>query len=457
MATYEIRRGMDIPLPGAPARRVETVLPPAHARIVLGEWAYLKLRPLVKVGDAVRKNSPLLYSKRWPALRFRSPYAGIVEEIRTGERRVLQEIRLRLSDASAEEPVRAYESAQIAQLARSEVLSGLLDSGLFMLLRQRPFSKVPDPEAEPKCIFVNAMNTAPFLPDAALAVREHEEAFQAGLDAMTRLTRGCVHLCLPGDRQDLPSALTKARNVEVHQFKGPHPAGNTSVHIHHISPIRPGDVVWVIKAVDLIPIGRLFLEGKMPADRLVSLAGPGVREAARCHYRLGVGMPLEEWLRDKLLGGEQRVIAGDVLAGTRRNADDCVRLDDVAFCVLPEGRDREFMGWLAPGIRSFSWSRSFVSWWLRPSSYIWSTNQRGCRRPMILTGVYERFLPMRILPEFLIRAILANDWAEAVKLGLLETDPEDFALCAFACPSKMDLVDIVRAGLEQVEREGIPT
>jgi Na+-transporting NADH:ubiquinone oxidoreductase subunit A len=286
-------------------------------------------------------------------------------------------------------------------------------------------------------------------------VKGQETAWQAGLDVLARLTQGSVHLCLDGRRQNAP-ALTGARNVHVHTFSGPHPAGNTSVHISRLAPIKPGDAVWTARAADVVAIGQLFLTGEYPSHRTISLAGPGVREASRQHYRMRIGTPLQGLFRGALADGELRIVNGDALSGRIASAADALRLFDVGFTVLREDRERHLLGWAVPGFSVFSASRSFASRWL-PRSKPWDlgTNQHGEERPMVLTGLYDKYLPLNIMTDFLVRAVLANDTDEAIKLGILETDPEDFALCAFACPSKMDLVGIIRRGLRDVEREGL--
>ncbi|MBU1693243.1 MAG: Na(+)-translocating NADH-quinone reductase subunit A [Verrucomicrobia bacterium] len=456
MKIHRIKKGLDIPLVGAPEPIVADGPLAECITLYPNEFEGLKPRPLVKPGDTVRRGSILFYSKKLEALKFRSPAAGTVKEVVFGHRRALEKIVIRVSGADEVEPLPRFAAGQIAGLSREAVLALLLDTGYLAHLKQRPFSRVPDPKARPKSIFVNAMNTAPFQPEAGVVVRGHEAAFQAGLDALTALTSGRVYLCLPGGRPDLPPALAGAKNAEIHFFEGPHPAGNSSVHLHHIDPIRPNDVVWTVKAVDLVQIGRLLLDGAMPPDRVIALGGPGVLDGERRYCRTRLGSPLEGLLKDKLAAGEQRIVAGDILAGVQVGVDSSLRFQDSALCVLPEGRERHFMGWIVPGWSTFSQSRSFLSTWLRRrATWALDTNRHGSPRAMVLTGLYDRFVPMRIMTDYLVRAVLAHDIDEAVKLGLLETDPEDFALCAFACPSKMDLVGIIRRGLAEVEREGI--
>jgi Na+-transporting NADH:ubiquinone oxidoreductase subunit A len=307
-----------------------------------------------------------------------------------------------------------------------------------------------DATVTPKSIFVNGMATAPFQADIGTVIKGNESAFQAGLNALTRLTAGKVHLCLA------EGSPIKAGGADVHFFAGPHPAGNTSVHIHHIDPIQPKDVVWAVKAVDLIQIGRLFLEGALPSSRVIAVGGPGVADGARKYYRVRIGSSLKTLLDGKLVAGETRIIGGDALAGAAVAADSYLRFADSAITVLLEDRERHYLGWIMPGLNFFSRSRTFLSRWLKPNAeWALGTNTHGSPRAMVLTGLYDQVLPMNILVDYLVRAVLAHDTDEAVKLGLLEVDPEDFALCAFVCPSKMDVVAIIRQGLAEVEKEGI--
>lgn len=455
-APIRIRRGLNIPLAGVPATEIADALASPTVAVLPPRFSGMKPRLLVREGEAVRRGQPLFGDKRNGALQFASPAGGTVREIRYGQRRAIEAIVIAV--ASREEVVHGPEFApsRIAALGREDALAPLLATGLLALLVQRPFSRMADPAAVPKAIFVNAMSTAPFLPDADVAVRGNEAEFQAGLDVLARLTPGRVHLCMPFGRQ-LSSALEDARSVVPHFFEGPHPSGNTSVHIHHIDPIRPGDVVWAIRAPDVVLIGHLFLTGTHPASRIVSLGGPGVKGTSARHYRVRIGGELAPLLRDRLADGEQRVVAGDVLAGRTVAQDGWFGLADAALTVLPEGRVRRFLGWLAPGLSDFSHSRTFLSRWFGRAGRtgLLDTNVHGGRRAMVATGLYDRFVPMRIMTDFLVRAVLAHDTEEAVKLGLLEVDPEDFALPAFACPSKMDLVGIIRSGLDELEAEGL--
>jgi Na+-transporting NADH:ubiquinone oxidoreductase subunit A len=455
MGSFTIKKGLDIHLAGAPAKRIVDGPVPESVVLCPSDYEVLKPRLLIKEGDSVKRGSPLFCNKQNEAFVVRSPASGVVKQIVYGPRRAIESVVIQSAPADSVEILPRFEACRIRGLARKNVLDHLLTTGLLCLIRQRPFSRMADPEAEPKAIFVNGMGTAPLQPDVNVLVQGREDALQAGLDAMATLTKGKVHLCLDGRGQNA-RALTDARNVEVHTFSGPHPAGNTSVHISRIDPIKPRDIVWTLRVSDAILIGELLLRGEAPGSCVVALAGAGAREAARQYYRVRVGAPLQAFLDGRLADGEQRVIRGDVLSGGKVAPGQSVSPRDTLITVIPEDRSRHFLGWLAPGVNLFSASKTFLSGWLGGRRE-WSlgTSQHGELRPMVLTGLYDKYMPMNIMVDYLVRAVLANDTEEAIKLGILETDPEDFALCAVACPSKMDLVGIVRRGLVDIEKEGI--
>ena len=451
-----IKKGLDIKLAGRPQPVVSEALQATQIGLCVTEYPGIKPRLHVKEGDAVQQGSVLFYDKKNEKFKVRSPASGIVRSTVFGPRRVLEKIVIDLTPPEQSESFPRFSDDGISGLTREQLLDHLQDTGLIALIRQRPFSKIANPAVTPKSIFVNGMNTAPFQPDLNVAIQGHEKDFQAGLNALAKLTPGQVHLCIGHEQPHASPAVTQAKNVVLHTFRGPHPSGNSSIHIAHIDPIKPGDAVWTVKAVDLVLIGQLLREGRLPTTRIIALGGPGVVDSARKHYRVRIGTPLKYFLEGKLAAGEQRIVSGDVLAGAEVPADGFLRFLDSSLTVLPEDRSRHLLGWLAPGLNLFSDSRTFLSRWLnRGSEWDLTTSQHGNPRAMVLTGLYDRYMPMNILVDFLVRAVLAHDTEEAVKLGILETDPEDFALCAFACPSKTDLMGIIRQGLDEIEREGL--
>jgi Na+-transporting NADH:ubiquinone oxidoreductase subunit A len=451
-----IKRGFDVRLAGPPAAAVADVPPSATVAVCPGEFAGLRPRLKVKEGDAVRRGTPLLEDKTVAGFQLCAPAAGTVAAIEYGERRAIRRIVIRRGASDEAEALPRLAAGGTAGLAREAILENLKATGYLSLIRQRPLSRMADPAVTPKSIFVNGMNTAPFAPDLHVVVRGQEDAFQAGLDILGRLTAGRVYLCLGPEAEGDGPAVNGARNVEIRRFSGPHPSGNTSVHIHLVDAISPGDRVWAVKGVDVVRIGRLFLDGAPPATRIVSLAGPGVRDGARRHYRVGEGTDLASLLADRLAGASLRVVAGDALGGERVAADGSLPFLAGGLTVLREDPERRFLGWMAPGFGQYSASALFPSRWLSPrKAWDLGTNLNGGHRAMVATGLYDRVLPMNILVDQLVRAVLAHDVEEAVQLGLLEVDPEDFALCSFVCPSKTDLVGIIRKGLDEAAAEGL--
>jgi Na+-transporting NADH:ubiquinone oxidoreductase subunit A len=408
----------------------------------------------VKIGDLVKRGSLLFTCKKRAELRFCAPVAGKIAEINLGERRSIQEIVIETDPKNPTVKFAKYTAAAIRDLSRDQILDQLLESGFLSFIRQRPFSKIAESGARPKSIFVNGMNTIPFQIDIEVVLRGKEEAFQAGLNILAHLTDGKVHLALPETATS--PALIKAENAEVHTFTGPHPAGNSSVHIAKLDPIRQGDVVWTVDARELILIGELFLSGELPPQQTISFAGPGVKPKMRKHYRIIRGGWLESAFPAGLIDGEKRLLNGDILMGDKILLQSGLRFFGSGITVISEERKREFLGWLKPGLNVFSSSRLFLSRWLRPhAEWDLTTADHGGQRAMFATGVYDRVMPLNIMVDFLIRAVLAHDTEEAVKLGILETEPADFALCSFVCPSRTDVVGIIRQGLKEIEEEGV--
>ena len=455
-AVINIRKGLDLRLAGAPAPEIVDLSPSGTVTVFPSDYEGIKPRLLVREGDQVKRGTPLFFNKKSDAMRATAPAAGRIKSIAIGPRRIIERIVIEVSGKDEREDFRKHEPDTVLRMPRDEILAKLLTTGLLIHIRQRPFSRMADPSVQPKSIFVNGMATAPFQADPHVCVRGHESAFQAGLNALTRLTSGKVYLCIDPRASHPSPALVNAQNVETIGFTGPHPAGNTSVHIHHVDPIKPHDTIWTVQAADLILIGRLLVEGTVPEGRVIALAGPGVMEPARRYYRARIGESLEHILKERVEAGEQRIIRGNVLSGAKTSSSDALHFRDNTLNVLPESRERRLLGWIMPGLDQYSQSRSFVSRWMRRDA-LWAADTRmhGSKRAMVLTGLYDQYVPMNIMTDFLLRAVLARDIEEAVKLGILEVEPEDFALPAFVCPSKMDLMGIIRQGLAQIEREGI--
>ena len=450
MATFQIKQGRDIKLKGAAPKEIVTLSLPRQVAVVPSDFKGIKASLCVKVNDAVKVGTPLFEDKHCPEIRIVSPVSGRVAAIDRGEKRFLEDIVVESDGRDEAVAFRKFSASEISGLSKEDVEKTLLQSGLWPVLRQRPFSKVAHPHEPPKSIFVHAMNTEPLAPDVDFILQGKEEQFQAGLNVLRRLTKGKVYLCAKhGSRS---KALTQARDVETHYFAGPHPAGNVSTHIHYLDPIHKGDHVWYVEAQDVARAGSLFLEGVYPAERVVAVTGEG---AGRKFYaKTIVGAPVSLLLKGSGLEG-MRCVSGSVLAGREVGKDGYLSFYDSQLTVIPAGGKRTFLGWLSPGSDKYTFSRTFVSSFLPPRKEVsLTTDKHGSDRAIVLNHIYDPLVPLDIMVYFLLKAVISEDIEEAERLGILECDEEDFALCSFACPSKTDVGGIIREGLELIEREG---
>ena len=464
MALHRIRKGLDIPIAGEPRQALGTAPPPTSVALVPRDHVGLRPRMLVQVGDAVRRGQPLFEDKSTPGVLYTSPAAGRVAAVHRGERRAYESVVIELSERErAGEPgpdelqeFRAFAGKDPAGLSPDAIEALLLESGLWTSFRTRPFGKVPAPGSRPRSIFVAAMNTHPLAADVDVAVAGREAAFAAGVRCVARLVApgsscGATFVCLrPGSRLREFSP----EGVRVEEFEGPHPAGTPGLHIHVLDPVCRGKTVWYLDYEDAIAIGTLFLTGRLDPRRVVSLAGPAVRDPRLLWSRLGASV--DELVRGELLAGDLRVVSGSVLTG--REARGPVRgylgRHHLQVTALEEGRKREFLGWLAPGWDKFSVIPMFLSR-LRPRrAFAFTTSMNGSRRPIVPFGTYERVFPFDMVATYLLRAIASGDVEEAEKLGCLELEEEDVALASFVCPGKNDFGSLLRKVLDSIEQEG---
>jgi len=445
--TIRIRKGLDIRLKGD-AEQVLVQADPAKV-VALRPTDFHGLVPkvLVKPGDRVKAGTPLFSDKYNERVLYTSPVSGEVAEVVRGEKRRVLEVRV-LADAQC--TYDDFGRGDASTMNRETVMQKLLKSGVFAYIRQRPFDVVADPSQEPKSIFVSCFDSAPLAPDMDLIVRNHGEEFQAGLDALGKLTKGKVHLAV--SPRTTAREFLDAKGVVRHMFEGPHPAGNVGVQIHHVSPINKGDVVWVCGVQDVLMIGRLFRTGHFDASRVVALTGSEVRTPK--YIRTVIGAPIKDIAGP--VEGKVRYISGNVLTGDRVPADGFLGAYHTQVTVLPEGDEPKFFitdGWAGPGFDKFSANRSFPAWLMPGKKFRMDTNQNGEERAFVMSGQYEAVFPFDIYPVHLLKAILVNDIDQMEKLGLYEVAPEDFALCEFVCTSKINSQDIVRQGLDALKKE----
>jgi Na+-transporting NADH:ubiquinone oxidoreductase subunit A len=441
--------GLDLPLAGEPAPHIEAA--PAVKRVAaLGlDLHGLKPTMLVAPGDQVALGQPLFEDKKNPGVRIVSPGAGRVVELHRGERRALISVVVELDEAVPDRlRFESFTGKPADALTGDEVRALLLEAGLWVAFRTRPFGHVPMANAQPQAIFVTATDTRPHAPDPAIVLAERPADFQRGLAILTKLTEGPVWLCLgPGGSYDAPAG------VEVAAFDGPHPSGNAGWHIHRLLPVGRDRVVWSIGYQDVIAIGHLFATGKLDVSRVISIGGPGAANPRLLRTRLGAS--LEDLTHGELKQGTQRVISGSVLdgRGITGPGDAFLGRYHLQVAVLPEAGERKLLDYIAPGWEKHSVTNTVLGVLRGKHRFALNTSTNGSARAMVPIGSYERVMPFDMLPTFLLRALITKDDARAAELGALELDEEDVALCTYVCPGKYDYGPLLRDALERIERE----
>lgn len=443
----KIKKGLDIKLKGE-AEKVfaKAELSEAYA-VKPSDFCGLTLKAVVQPDEEVKAGTPLLQDKNNPEIKIVSPVSGKVSAVNRGEKRVLLNVTVTPDGKNEHE---TFKVSDPLKLSREEVISTLLQSGCWPYLIQRPYGVVANPSETPKAIFISGFDSAPLAPDYDLMIQGNEAELQVGINALTRLTPGKIHLSLSGNYPANP-VLDKIKNVTFHYFEGPHPAGNVGVQIHKIDPINKGEVVWTIRPQDIIIIGRLFSKGIYDATRMVALTGSEVHKPR--YYKVISGTKVSSITHNNIEETNVRIIGGNVLTGTTLSNDNFLGFYDSQLTVIPEGNYYEFAGWAAPRLNKFSASRSYFSWLTPGKHYRLDTNLNGGERAFVMTGQYEKVFPMDIYPVQLLKAIMAQDIEMMENLGIYEVVEEDFALCEFVCTSKIDSQEIVRNGIDLMIKE----
>ena len=483
--TITIRKGLDLPIGGKAELRLTDARSIATYAVKPTDFVGLTPRLLVEEGAIVNAGDALFCDKNDERIRFTSPVGGHVKAIVRGEKRKLMEVVVEADFKSAGSTGSDYKSSPTFPLQNTDEIKGaMLQCGLWTMLRQRPFGTVANPDDRPKAIFVSAFSSAPLAPDYDFVMQGKEEAFKKGLEALTHLTDGVVHVCFrPG--QNLSNVLGKGKHtgssprIITHFIKGPHPSGNIGTQIAHIDPINKGEVVWTMNIQDVAVLGELVSTGAYRPEKVIAVAGPNIKNAH--YYRVKAGACLSEITKAQLLNNEypkmdtedaekkNRIISGDVLSGTQIAADGFLGAYNDLVSILPEGDYYDFMGWLMPGFRKFSFSRTFLSGFMPKSTFkpfgitlprfenLWKfdTNTHGDERPLVFTGNFERVFPFDIYPTQLIKACIVGDIELMENLGIYEVEPEDFALCEFIDTSKTDIQSIIREALEKLRKEAV--
>jgi len=438
-----IKKGHDIRINGVPDPVVSEEIRSESLAISPIEFRGVKPKLMVNEGDTVLIGSPLYFDKTKPNVKWASPANGTISTIQFGARRVIEKIEIKVEGTEAVSS-QTLSQSDLESSNRETVLNQILEANLFPLIRQRPFNKIANPNDQPRDIFISAVDTSPLAVDLHHVIESEKDAFQAGVTALSKLTNGSVFVTSEKGL-DVKDAIPQT-------ISGPHPAGNVGIQIHHTKPINPGDVIWTVNAQHVITLGKLFLTGQYHPDIVVAVGGPSATNPKTVKTVTGVqiGTLISEQTGDE----PNRIISGNVLTGKAVDADQFLRYYDFGVALIPDTVDRTFMGMLSIGSSDtkYSLTNTFVS--TGEKLFNFNTAQNGEHRAMVPMNAWENVLPMDIYPNALYRAILAHDIEEMEQLGLWECDDEDFALCSFACPSKIDVGETIRDGLDLLEAEG---
>ena len=442
----KIKKGLDIPLKGK-ADNVfgQTQLPDLFA-IKPTDFHGVVPKMVIKEGEKVKAGSVLFFDKYQPDVKFVSPVSGELAAVIRGERRKILEVVVK-SDGKDETV--DFGVVSIADLSREAVITRLMEAGAWPYLRQRPYDIIARTGDTPKAIFISGFDTAPLAPDYDFITTGKENEFQAGIDVLKKL---CDNIHIGINDEAASKVFNNTKGVEIHRFKGPHPAGNVGIQIGQVMPLNKGDLIWTIQPQEVISIGKLFTSGKPDFERIFVLAGSEVKKPAYFHSRLGAC--IAPYIQDNLNPQEHiRLISGNVLTGSQVSEDGYLGFYHSQITAIPEGDEYEFMGWAAPGFGKFSISRSFFSWMCPKKKYRLNANMHGGKRAIVVSGQYDKVLPMDILPEQLFKSILVEDIDKMEQLGIYELAEEDVALCEFVCTSKLNLQKILRDGIDLMIKE----
>ena len=444
----KLKKGLDILLEGE-AKRELTRLPLVHAYALKPEdFPGVTPKLLVRVDDEVKVGTPLFFDKYRPQILFTSPVSGKVSAIVRGEKRKILEVVI---TPEADQVYETFDVPAIEATDREQIKSLMLKAGLWPMIIQRPFGIVANPQDTPKSIFVSGFDSAPLAPDMNFVLENEAENLETGFALLGKLTDGKVYL---GLKNGTSGVLNQVKNAEIRLFEGPHPAGNVGVQIHHIDPINKGDVVWTVDVQHVAMIGRFFRTGRVDMSKIVALTGSETAQPR--YFSVITGLPINSIVRQKELRSQTekvRIISGNVLTGRRVEPEGYLGFYSNQVTVIPEGDTYEFLGWGMPRLNKFSVSRSYFSWLSPKKHYRLDTNMNGGVRAYVVTGLYDKYLPMDIYPLYLLKAILAGDIDKMENLGIYEVIEEDFALCEFVDPSKTEMQAIIRQGIDLMIKE----
>ncbi|GGG34992.1 Na(+)-translocating NADH-quinone reductase subunit A [Dokdonia pacifica] len=440
-----IKKGLDIRLVGEAEKSISEGPRSRTITIRPSDFHLVTPKMVVKEGAKLQVGDELFFSKSQEQIRFVSPVAGTLVEIKRGARRVITDLVIEADYSGG-----SRDFGKLSASASPEAIKEkLLSNGLWPFIKQRPYDVIANPANEPKAIFISGHNTAPLAPDLDFVLSGKEAALQAALTALNALTSGGVHISV-GSSNAIFSGMN---HVVTHTVKGPHPAGNVGTLINKLNPVNKGETVWTVAAQDLVIIGELLLTGTFNATRIISVAGSGVKKPS--YYKTIIGAEVSTFAYDAGVDGDtNRFISGNVLTGNQIKPDGALGYYANEFVAIPEGDDYEFFGWNKPVFNKISPSRALTFSWMQPKKkYDLDTNTNGEHRAFVVTGNYEEVFPLDIYPLQILKACMVNDLDEMEALGMYEVAPEDFALTEFICVSKQPHQDIIRKGLDLMYNE----
>jgi Na+-transporting NADH:ubiquinone oxidoreductase subunit A len=450
--TIKLKKGFNINLAGKAEKKLAECDQPKTFALKPTDFPGIQ-RPkvLVNEGDTVKAGTPLFFCKMMEDVKYCAPVSGEIIEIKRGDKRKLLEIKILADKDIKSKEFKKFSVSDISKMERAQVVEVLVGSGVWPNIIQRPYGIVANPDDTPKSIFISTFDTSPLAPDIDFTLRGEEKNFQAGIDVLQKLTSGKVNVVLNGDGE-LSGLFTNVKNAVLHKVSGKHPAGNVGVHIHHIDPINKGDLVWTVSPLGVTQIGKLLLEGKYDASKVIALTGSEVKKPQ--YYKTYTGACIDKMIENNVTEREVRFVSGNVLTGEKIKSDGYMGFYHQQVTIIPEGNHSEFLGWILPTTSKLSFHRAFGLFSFingKEKEYVIDTNTKGEHRAFVQTGVFEQVTPMDILPTYLVKAILAEDFDDMENLGIYEMIEEDIALCEFVDVSKNNLQRILREGLDLIK------
>ncbi len=445
-----LKKGFDLKLEGEAESHggfKETV-----TRFAISPYDFRGISPIpkvvVQIGDEVQAGDEIFFDKANPSVRYTAPVSGEIVDVQRGAKRSISNVIIL---ADKEQKHKSFDLPALDTVSREDLVSFLQTAGVWALFNQRPFDIIPSNTEVPRDIFVSTFDTAPLAPKTDVILKGNEAAFQKGVEVLSKLTSGNVHLGLDG-KSTPNSALTSIENAKKHYFSGPHPAGNVGIQIHHINPIKiNNDMVWTVDFQDVIILGRLFKDGVYNTKKVVAITGAELNEPQ--YIETYTGANIGELIKDNLNNDHVRLISGDVYSGEKKTEDDFLSFSENQVTVIEEGDKYEAFGWLLPISPRPSISNTFPNFLFPNFKFKADTNTHGEKRAFVVTGQYEKVLPMDIYPQALMKSIVTEDMEKMEGLGIVELSEEDVALCEFVCTSKAPLQKILRDGLDLVREQ----